>query len=263
MALHVEPAGVARQRSARSDDAMARQHDRDRVSVHHRADGARRARAPGLRWRARRRSSSRRRERAPARAARRAWNGATRRSSGRSKSRRSPSKYSSSSRRTSSSGERRSRAPKSRASELSAVLGRVRDAADAAVGRGDEERPDRRVDDVVADVDESLANCRRAEPRVELRRDVHVSSSVCGRRTMPRRAQRPRTSRARRRSGRRGGRSRSGARRPHARSAAGRPVRCSSSRNASRSQLDRPARAVVEPVAASRAARPSQRSSRS
>ena len=49
-----------------------------------------------------------------------------------------------------------------------------------------------------------------------------MSSSVFGRRTTPRRARPPRTSRARRRSGRRGGRSRSGARRPPVRSAAGR-----------------------------------------
>ena len=44
----VEPAGVAGQRPVRAEHPVARQHDRDRVAVHHRAHGARRPRAPDL-----------------------------------------------------------------------------------------------------------------------------------------------------------------------------------------------------------------------
>ena len=54
------------------------------------------------------------------------------------------------------------------------ALGVEPDAAEPAVGRGDEQLADRRLDDVVADVDEPLANCGGAELRVELRCDAHT-----------------------------------------------------------------------------------------
>src|SRR4051812_22152939 len=49
------------------------------------------------------------------------------------------------------------------------------DAAEAAVGRGDEQVADRRADGVVADVDEPFANRGGPELRVELGCDGHAS----------------------------------------------------------------------------------------
>ena len=48
-ALDVQSARVPGQRAVRADDAVAREHDRDRVAVHDHAHGARRARAADLR----------------------------------------------------------------------------------------------------------------------------------------------------------------------------------------------------------------------
>src|SRR6266496_1975300 len=47
--LAVEAAAVADEAAARSDDPMAGEDDRDRVAVHHRAHGPRRARGAHLR----------------------------------------------------------------------------------------------------------------------------------------------------------------------------------------------------------------------
>src|SRR5581483_11913947 len=96
----------------------------------------------------------------------------------------------------------------------------VRDPGEAPIRHRDAQVAERRRDDVEPYVDEALADGGRTETGVEIRRDVHVSSSGAGRRTTPRRARPPPTSRARRRSGRRGGRTRSGAPPPRVRSAA-------------------------------------------
>src|SRR5207247_10718653 len=93
---------------------------------------------------------------------------------------------------------------------LVGAVGREEDAREAAVGLRGEQRPDRRVDDVVAHVDDPLADGRGAEACIEIRADGQWSSlsrartktatvvtsssepSVCGRRTTPRRAPLPR-----------------------------------------------------------------------
>src|SRR4029079_8431781 len=45
--LPLEPAAVADEAARGADDAMAREDDRERIAVHHHADGARGLRAPG------------------------------------------------------------------------------------------------------------------------------------------------------------------------------------------------------------------------
>ena len=59
-------------------------------------------------------------------------------------------------------------------------LGVEEDAGEAAVGRGDEQRADRRLDDVEADVEQALRGCGLAEAAVEIRRDGHGSSRFSG-----------------------------------------------------------------------------------
>jgi hypothetical protein len=62
--------------------------------------------------------------------------------------------------------------------ELVPSVAPVRDAAEAALGRRSVQLADRRVEDVVADVDDPLGEGGCAEARVEVRRDVLVSSSI-------------------------------------------------------------------------------------
>ena len=57
-------------------------------------------------------------------------------------------------------------------------LGVEEDAAEATVGRSDEQRADRRLDDVEADVEEALRGSGLAEAVVEIRRDGHGSSRI-------------------------------------------------------------------------------------
>ena len=52
-------------------------------------------------------------------------------------------------------------------------LGVEEDAGEAAVGRRDEQRADRGVDDVEADVEQARRGCGLAEAAVEIRRDGH------------------------------------------------------------------------------------------
>ncbi len=49
----------------------------------------------------------------------------------------------------------------------------VGDPAQPAVGRGDEQRPDRRLGEVVCDVEETGSGCCLAEPRIESGGDGH------------------------------------------------------------------------------------------
>ncbi len=55
-------------------------------------------------------------------------------------------------------------------------LGVEEDPAEAAVGGRDEQRADRRLDDVEADVEQSFSRGGVAEALIEVRRDVHGSS---------------------------------------------------------------------------------------
>ena len=91
--------------------------------------------------------------------------------------RRWPAKYSSSSRRARSTrcgGAENARAPD--AGEPLEVLGRVGvepDRGDASIGGGDEELADRRLDEVVSDVDQSEGRGCLAEAQVEVGGDGH------------------------------------------------------------------------------------------
>ena len=55
-------------------------------------------------------------------------------------------------------------------------LGVEEDAGETTFGRGDEQRADRRVDDVEADVEQAGGGRGLAEAAVEIRRDGHGSS---------------------------------------------------------------------------------------
>ena len=102
--LALEAAGVAAERPARPQHAVAGHDDRHRVRAERVAGGAHRARAPGAGRPSRRRWSCGRSRSAPcARSTRRVKPRVSAQSIGRSNRSRSPSKYSSSSRRVSSS----------------------------------------------------------------------------------------------------------------------------------------------------------------
>ena len=61
----------------------------------------------------------------------------------------------------------------------------VRDPAKAGAGPGNEQRAERRVDEVVRDVEQALVGRGRAEARVELVGDGHEGPSFLRRRRIP------------------------------------------------------------------------------
>src|SRR5713101_3965062 len=68
---------------------------------------------------------------------------------------------------------------------LALRLGVVGDPAKPRIGRGDEQRAERRVDQVVCDVEQALLGGGGAEARVELVRDGHWSPSFLRSRRIP------------------------------------------------------------------------------
>src|SRR3954470_14427223 len=187
--LAIEPAGVADELAVRADHAVARQDDRQWVSVHHRADGARRPRT--------RRACGQLtvRDDFPVRDARKLPKHAA-------VEVREPCDVDGKVEGVSLALEilveltprgidRLRRAQHAHAKgareqfELALRVGVVGDPAEPVRARGDEQRADRRLDEVEGDVEQALRSCSLAEATIELGGDSVHESSFCRSRRMP------------------------------------------------------------------------------
>src|SRR5215218_9073658 len=185
--LAVEAAAISHELPARADDPVTWKHDRDRIPVHHRSDGTGRPRSPGTRS-----ERSVRRHLTVRDLGEPLEDGAVEvghrpqvelevevappplevlvqlapRAVDRTR------------------GTEHARAERSREHLLVAFRVRVElDPADPGVACRHEQRPDRRVDDVVRDVEQLRRHCGRPKALVELGGDRHGSSFLRSRRT--------------------------------------------------------------------------------
>src|SRR4029077_5887480 len=187
--LAVEPAGVADELAVRADHAMARQYDRQWVSVHHRADGARRARPRRAcgQLAVRDDLSVRDARKLPKHAAIevREAGDVDRKVEG------VPLAFEVLVELTPRGIDRFRRAQHAHAEvarelfELALRVGVVGDPAEPARARGDEQRADRRVDEVEGGIEQALRGGRVAEATIEFGGNSVHESSFCRSRRMP------------------------------------------------------------------------------